>query len=410
MSSSDAVAPEKAVDGPTAIIRSSQDEVRTVELEFDISARPSKFDLRTSQDIAGELRTQVTDPESEFRQTFIGSLVDGNFFRTFDLFGATLAFLASLDVWQLILLLLGMLLLTVSSYLYIRWTNPEANNSILPVICFTLADVVSDGFFAWSLEHLEGFEKEFIASLVFLILPLCVNSVILHLVLREERRTNSRWSEFVRRHSSMYYFTIVLSLGNPGNMRLLSSEILKAERFSGPLSEHTDYQLQLGGLVTVLLEDIPQFVLQLLVLQKQEELEMTTVLALVFTSLALLFSFGKRIYIYIYGVDDLDESKVWGDDVPDTELPEYLKRSIPMSPSVHPGDDDDDGWTENPLQDHEHFGNDDSQADRNALATAQTLDDDHYHHDYDDDGQKNHFGDDDDGISSSAAAVSEEGP
>lgn len=71
--------------------------------------------------------------------------------------------------------------------------------------------------------------------------------------------------------------------------------------FSGPLTARSDLKLQMFGLVSIFLEDLPQLGVQLWVALESDEFSATTAVALSFSVAGVVFGVGKRIWLCLYG-------------------------------------------------------------------------------------------------------------
>lgn len=188
----------------------------------------------------------------------------------------------------------------MGAFVYLQVRYPKANNTIILTSLFALADLASDVGFSASLYLAPGnleqdLELEKLLSVVFVGLPAGVNLCLLGWTLWQEAQGNSKWRAWWPRHPLALACAVFLGLANTGSFRILSSGILGARACSAPLSPEADYRLQMLGLGAVLLEDVPQLVLQVMVIRTQDSVVGMTLVALVFTCLAIFFGVGKRI-------------------------------------------------------------------------------------------------------------------
>ena len=100
-----------------------------------------------------------------------------------------------------------------------------------------------------------------VAGGAFVGLPIAANLVYALLVLRRELG-RERFLEWWKRHASPATGILLLSSTNAETMRILGSKLLNKSLFSAPFSEWAEERLEYGGVISKVLEDLPQMYLQ----------------------------------------------------------------------------------------------------------------------------------------------------
>lgn len=160
-----------------------------LSIRFRIN-QPLPPDQRRPSELSQIIQAEVETANSQFvrrLQDLLGIrvIVDSSVFD-FSLVGAALSFLLSLEAWQMGLFLGGIVLLGVSAYVYMSQKYPLANNSILLVAGFGLADMATDGVFVGSLAGHERYRTEWWLGLAFLAGPALINFILVVWVLASE--------------------------------------------------------------------------------------------------------------------------------------------------------------------------------------------------------------------------------
>lgn len=313
-------------------------------LRMTFRIRKPEHDPRTPQTLAEELRQQMTDPRSRWRRvsdnTLIHVFLDREYFE-FSLFGFTIAFLTSLELWEMLALLGGVLLAGLLLFLWMKQKWPDANNVIGIFILASLLDLFTDVVFVMSLSRISEFETEFRLALLFVLLPVLANSGLTLWILNTEYAiskvifsplslllpTSSDSSDhlgpkcFVRscvsfffcvrsgrhwirlqgfrmwsiRHSVAMAFAGIFGMLSSGNARLICSGIFGLQSLSAPMTRYTQERLKFWSIASVLLEDVPQLVLQAMVIEREGSFENTAALAMLMTVLTITFSITLRM-------------------------------------------------------------------------------------------------------------------
>jgi hypothetical protein len=79
---------------------------------------------------------------------------------------------------------------------------------------------------------------------------------------------------------------------------VISSRLLGLAAFSAPVGAMTESRLSARGIVSNLLEDFPQFVLQIVIASRQETISTLVLTSILTSGITLVFGLSKRLLVY----------------------------------------------------------------------------------------------------------------
>lgn len=184
----------------------------------------------------------------------------------------------------------AVLSLSVLAFFILRRYYPDAQNGMVISVTLTLYDFATDCLFVYTLSAHEPIL--FVLSLVFLVLPILFYLLALIRTFVMMILTNPDLGKWVNQNYAVVATTLVLSLTNIEMFSLLQSRLLYKEMFNAPLGDTLEVKLQKYRLVGILIEDIPQLILQSLVASRR--LDTITLLSIMASVLTLVVGLVKR--------------------------------------------------------------------------------------------------------------------
>jgi len=178
--------------------------------------------------------------------------------------GATICSLTSDGALLVALQLGGVVVVITVLYLLMRKKWKRANNAMLFSAVVSVLDVVTDWLFVASLVDNPEYPVIFLyVAGTSLVCALFANAVLcVFWVLRPELK-RPEFSQWLADNTTGFVCAFLLSLSNLDALRVLWSEMFYAKVLSAPVTLATDRKVRIGGLVGTILEDIPQFAVQI---------------------------------------------------------------------------------------------------------------------------------------------------
>jgi hypothetical protein len=182
-----------------------------------------------------------------------------------------------------------------------RKLKPFAGEAIyVASALLTIFDFATDGLFISYLSTQSSQLPELTVyvyiSIATLALPFTINIVLLVIELKSSDMVEF-WA-FFNKHQAIGAVACILAGTNCSLFNVIASQLLHLECFSAPLPRHVQSRLSSRGIVSNVLEDAPQLVIQIMVAVSQKELVNSTVIvSIVVSAVTLLFSFTKRLMV-----------------------------------------------------------------------------------------------------------------
>src|SRR6266511_1347844 len=102
----------------------------------------------------------------------------------------------------------------------------------------------------------------FFCSIVFIIFPILINTCLAFNIFIFEIKENPKFSNWFKKNSKLAAIITLFSSGNVELLRLLDSNFAGFTLFSAPFSSKALCWIFWGGLFNLLLEDLPQLLIQ----------------------------------------------------------------------------------------------------------------------------------------------------
>jgi Leucine-rich repeat (LRR) protein len=209
----------------------------------------------------------------------------------------------------LIIILAGVFGLFVLLCAWGKHVNPEAKNGQLISVALSLMDTLADVFFAVELielDHsLQWYCVAFIAGPVFLSLVLC------SLLFISERKQNKAFATWTSTRENEVYLVLIVCATNLEILNLFDSKIFNWDLFNAPWRETTKLRLPLVMTLSPVLEDLPQFVIQVMfLLSSGDKPTGFAVIALVTTLIRVVFGgFLHKCFLWAMREKTLSDDK-----------------------------------------------------------------------------------------------------
>lgn len=173
-------------------------------------------------------------------------------------------------------------------------TDPDRTLVSVKDVPLALFDIVADALFLHELGQDESLQPLFVAMLVFTVLPIVVNTILLISVSLDLSR-DSNFLEYFQEHKPVFVVVFILSLTNVELLTVLDSRLFNLGALTGRFGSKTRHTLNNYGLLGVLLEDVPQLIIQLVSTTKRNGWSRVTVLCVVASACGILFGFFNNL-------------------------------------------------------------------------------------------------------------------
>lgn len=200
--------------------------------EGSVAGRGLPYCIKCSDDgLVPDLETQTCKPLEE-QETAAGLLIGSSTF--------IVVVLTVLFVWN-----------------YKKY--PRSAPSVLPLLGVAVIDFISDILFIYSLSSAVGRLSNLrSASIAFLILPMIVNAAYTIQFVKKQRRDTEAFVVWLKKYQLPSGLMMVLGSLNLELLTLMDSKLFHHGAFSAPISEIVHFRLQSLGIVSNLMEDLPQ--------------------------------------------------------------------------------------------------------------------------------------------------------
>lgn len=184
--------------------------------------------------------------------------------------------------------------LSLCLYFILNKYYPAAKNQVVLSLALTLYDFTTDCLFAYSIRNDPS--GLFMASLVFLALPVLFNLFILGTIFLTSVMYEPEMEKWLQENYTSAAAVAILSSTNIEMFALLQSRLFNKEYFNAPFSPKAIKILLVAGFIGSFLEDIPQLVIQSVA--ASTTLNTVTLLSIIASVLSILFGFFKKTLIF----------------------------------------------------------------------------------------------------------------
>ncbi|CAB5165759.1 unnamed protein product [Rhizophagus irregularis] len=158
--------------------------------------------------------------------------------------------------------LIFFIFLLIATYIFGRFKNKEGSNFIFFKITLIFVDIVNDiSFVTKNRYNLRSF---LIPSIIFVIVPLLLNTFLAFKVFIFELTKNSKFKDWFEEHAIFIRIITLFASGNVELLHLLDSKFAGISLFDAPFSPKALYWIFWGGIANIFIEDIPQLLIQIL--------------------------------------------------------------------------------------------------------------------------------------------------
>jgi len=181
-------------------------------------------------------------------------------------------------------------------YFVLKQRYPQASNSIVILIFFTVFDFVTDVLFANDQITRKGLADPIaICSVVFFVAPAVMNVLTACTFFYREVSANPDMGLWLYNHYPIAAIASILAAGNLDCLTLMNSELLYEDMFRAPFNYQANIMFRVMGILGHLLEDVPQLTIQ--AIASQSELNTIIVLSLLGSSMTIAFGISKRLLL-----------------------------------------------------------------------------------------------------------------
>ncbi|CAB4392672.1 unnamed protein product [Rhizophagus irregularis] len=141
--------------------------------------------------------------------------------------------------------------------------NRKAMSGVILSIPWTLLDFILDALFVKN--QGKDVPSLYVPSIIFLIGPVIVNIVLsLMIIINEKKKGSTEFRRWFYDNSSFAATAAVLAGADMSTLKLLYSEIFRMKKFNAPFSDDSKTMILWGCVISSIIADIPQFVIQIL--------------------------------------------------------------------------------------------------------------------------------------------------
>ncbi|GBB88837.1 hypothetical protein RclHR1_15450002 [Rhizophagus clarus] len=184
----------------------------------------------------------------------------------------------------------------VFCYLIALCVNRKAMNDVILSIPWTLWDFVLQALFIKN--QVNKVHSLYMPSIVFFIGPVIVNIILsLVIIINEKKKGSTEFKRWFHANSSLAATATVIAGADMSAFKVLYSHIFGLKRFNAPFSDDSKTIILWGCVISSIIQDIPQFVIQILYKTEVEGgYDLIPFLKLVSTSVKLPIGIIGRVY------------------------------------------------------------------------------------------------------------------
>ncbi|KAK9766356.1 hypothetical protein K7432_004629 [Basidiobolus ranarum] len=198
------------------------------------------------------------------------------------------------NAYKLISIGVSIVLLAII-YLFCRLRFPDGNNIIVIVVAFSIADFVTDILFL--VQDSKKVPELYVPSIFFFAFPFTVNLCCTMALMYREVLLNPAFHQWFTNNATIASATTLLAATQIKTLRLLDSRVAGLTTFSAPFSEKANRWMLIFATIGLALEDIPQFIIQVIFVSRYGRFELIPFLALVWASINITFTCLSILYM-----------------------------------------------------------------------------------------------------------------
>ncbi|KAK9761306.1 hypothetical protein K7432_013892 [Basidiobolus ranarum] len=174
---------------------------------------------------------------------------------------------------------------------------PDSNNLMILMLVISLFDFVSDLFFV--VMNSGDVPSLRVPSIIFFVIPFAFNMIASTGIIVKEVSTNPYFHEWFTRRTLVTSAVSVLSATNPYLLNLLSSKIGGMSDLDAPMSGKVSKWILYCTAIDIIIEDIPQLVIQTLYKTHNGYFKLAPLLSLVSSCLGIILAIISNVFTYI---------------------------------------------------------------------------------------------------------------
>ncbi|CAG8603618.1 7660_t:CDS:2 [Gigaspora margarita] len=293
-----------------------------VQVDFSISPGRQIFLLlnieQTRDKDERSVASLIRDLNTMIHNKDITPIGSGNIVKYLD---DTYGFIPSSNLWDKYKLkLLGVFViacLLIFLFLMAQRRDKKGHNIAILQLGLILFDLTIDILFLVN----NGRDVEFlyIPSVVFLVVPLCINTTLAFMIITKENTRPEFFSWFVQNGKIAAIFT-VLAGADIEALAVLRSNLAGFGFFQAPFSEEALSKIFWGACLNIFMEDIPQVIIQILYQRNTVIYDIIPLLTLVSSCLNLTINIIGRLY---QATNRIRQRKQSYSNYPNTSEPQY---------------------------------------------------------------------------------------
>ncbi|RIB14077.1 hypothetical protein C2G38_2248480 [Gigaspora rosea] len=174
-------------------------------------------------------------------------------------------------------------------YYFVRKKNLEGNNMFIFKIVLIILDFILDILFIVVNGH--DVQVLFAPSILFMVISTFLNFCFTFIILMDEIQSNSEFRNWFVKNVKIVSICTLLSCPDVEALNLLSSQIANLKIFMAPFSEKAEIRIYYGTIINIFIEDIPQFIIQVIYYTRVITYSSIPLFSLIMSSMLLFNNF-----------------------------------------------------------------------------------------------------------------------
>ncbi|RIB14078.1 hypothetical protein C2G38_1683784 [Gigaspora rosea] len=179
-------------------------------------------------------------------------------------------------------------------YYFVRKINSEGNNMFIFKIVFMILDFILDILFI--VVNGRDVQVLFVPSILFMVISTFLNFCFTFIILMDEIQSNSEFRNWFVKNVKIVSICTLLSCPDVEALNLLSSQIANLTIFMAPFSEKAEMRIYYGTIINIFIEDIPQFIIQVIYYTRVITYSSIPLFSLIMSSMLLFNNILSIIY------------------------------------------------------------------------------------------------------------------
>ncbi|CAG8615136.1 13320_t:CDS:2, partial [Ambispora leptoticha] len=210
----------------------------------------------------------------------------------------TYGFIPATNLWEKykyqLVYVCGGIVLVCAAFLVARFLYPGGNNSIIFQFTLILVDFTLDMLFI--VNNGQDVQGLFYPSILILCLSVTFNGILAFLTILRETAQNYEFSKWLNTNTRITTIVTIVSGADIDALRIIGSQFAGLKIFSAPFSIKATGWIFAGSFITLFIEDIPQFIIQVIYKKNTIVYDIIPFLTLVTSSIILINNLIFRTY------------------------------------------------------------------------------------------------------------------